>query len=53
MILISEFQAQVFIIGAALVAILFGIINALLILRVKVYTVADDEMAYKEDELYQ
>lgn len=49
MLTINEQMAQVFILGSALLAILFGLINAIIVLRIKITTVEDDMMALKDD----
>lgn len=51
MLIITDSIAEVLIIGAALIGILFGLINAFLILRIKVISVDEEIMALKEDKL--
>jgi Na+/H+-translocating membrane pyrophosphatase len=49
MITINEHMAEVFIIGSALLAILFGLINAFIVLRIKITSVEEDMMAIRDD----
>ncbi len=50
MISITDTQAEIFIISAAIVSILFGLLNAFLITRIKVVSPEYQQMAYKDDK---
>lgn len=50
MITITESQSEIFIIAAAVVSILFGLINALAILRIKMVSIDEEQMALKDDK---
>lgn len=49
MITFTESYSEWFIIGAAVIGILFGIINAILVLRIKVTSSEENVMGYKDD----
>lgn len=49
MITITESQSELFIISAAVISILFGLINALSIIRIKVVSPEEEQMALKDD----
>lgn len=51
MVSIQESQeSEYFILGASVIGILFGLLNAILILRIKITSVEDQVMAYKDDK---
>jgi len=51
MIAFTESISESFIIGASVVAILFGLLNAFLVLRIKVNTVEENVMGLKDDRI--
>ena len=48
--LLSDSTSEYFIIGASIISILFGLFNAILILRIKIISTEDQVMAYKDDK---
>lgn len=50
---ITDSVAEALIIGASIIAIIFGLLNAFLILRIKVISEDDGVMALKENKLAQ
>lgn len=49
MLTITEPISQMFILGACIIGLLFGFLNAYLILRVKVISIEEEVMAIKGD----
>ena len=50
---LSERTAELLIIGASVIGILFGLVNAIIILSIKVINPEDTAMALKEDKHLQ
>jgi len=52
-LVITDSISEALIIGSALIAIVFGLINALIILRIKVFDRDEAVMALKDDKMVQ
>ncbi len=50
-ILLTDSMAEALIIGASLIGILFGLLNVILILRIKILNIDDGIMARRDDKL--
>ena len=50
-ILITDSMAEALIIGASLIGIVFGLINVIVILRIKILNIDDGIMARRDDKM--
>lgn len=49
--MLSSSSAELFIIVASIISVIFGLINALLVMRIKIVSSEDEIMALKDDKI--